>query len=565
MLCYRSPGIASLAAQLLRGPTRLRLRQLFNIDFLLTVVEPGKAYPVDFVAHALTGYRRKPAVGDAADAELLEGELLIGELITLAEKLSESAHIDVSKWTGVIYSISDLAERFDVSTKTIFRWRRRGLVGWKFRYSDHRMRVAFPEHCVRRFVAQHGDIVERGSNFSQLTQAEREQILERARAIYAKGQTTINAVAKLLARETSRAIETIRLILKTHDDAHPRAGIFNRSKLDVGGHDQRLAVWEAYVDGTSVATVAERFGRPVSWVYRTITQMRARDMAARPIEFIPSDEFTASDAEQAIMNCPAALAPYQRDGKNGRRVPADLPPYLQQLFDLPLLTREGEAGLFRQMNYLRFKAERLRLQIDPETTTAAELDRVDALLAQAGRVKNQIIQANLRLVVSIAKRHMAPALDFFEIVSDGNVSMMRAVEKFDYSRGFKFSTYASWAIIRNYARQIPEQRYHRDRYQTGRDELLECVAEPHWDDRREDDQSVAIRRTVERMLGTLDQREGRILRQRFGLDTAGQPQTLEQIGRRFGVSKERIRQLETRAIAKLRLDFESDVEALLGS
>jgi RNA polymerase primary sigma factor len=246
-------------------------------------------------------------------------------------------------------------------------------------------------------------------------------------------------------------------------------------------------------------------------------------------------------------------------------VPADLPPYLQQLFDLPLLNARGRVALFRQMNYLRFKAERLRLQIEPERTTAAELDRIDALLAQADRVRKQLIEANLRLVVSIAKRHMTPALDFFEIISDRNVSMMRAVEKFDYSRGFKFSTYASWAIIRNFARQIPEQRYHRDRYQTGRDELLECVAEPHWDDPREDDQSVAIRGTVERMLGHARSAREPHPAATLRLDTAGQPQTLEQIGRRLGVSKERIRQLETGRWARLRLDFESDVEALLGS
>jgi RNA polymerase sigma factor (sigma-70 family) len=131
-------------------------------------------------------------------------------------------------------------------------------------------------------------------------------------------------------------------------------------------------------------------------------------------------------------------------------------------------------------------------------------------------------------------------------------------------RGFKFSTYASWAIMKNYARTMPEHRQHRDRYQTGREELLEHLASPPPGE-HESDYLPAVRATLDRMLSTLDEREQSILRQRFGLDEHREPQTLEQIGRRFGVSKERIRQLETRAMTKLRSDFADSVQGLLGS
>jgi RNA polymerase primary sigma factor len=185
-------------------------------------------------------------------------------------------------------------------------------------------------------------------------------------------------------------------------------------------------------------------------------------------------------------------------------------------------------------------------------------------LEQAARVKNEIVQANLRLVVSIAKRHMTHGQDLFELISDGNVSIMRAVDKFDYTRGFKFSTYASWAVMKNYARTIPEQRRIGERYQTGWDEMLDTVGTLTGDE-AENDQQAAVRGTLDRMLATLDARERCILRQRYGLDDRGQPQTLEQIGRRLGVSKERIRQLEARAMTKLRGGFEADVERLLGA
>jgi RNA polymerase sigma factor (sigma-70 family) len=561
---YRSPLIADLAAQLKRGPRRLVVRQLCNIEFLLSVLEGGRVYPYEFILHALTGFRPRSRRADAVtDAELLSEEVIRSDLVTLAEDISIRAEIPCRCWPEDVYTVSELARRFDVSTKTIFRWHRRGLIGWRLWFADRRVRLAFPERCVRRFVAENVELVHRGSSFSQLTRAERAGIVERARQLADSGGRTVNSIARIIAAETERAVETIRLILKSYDQAHPRTGIFNRSSLEVDADDERLRIWEAHLDGASIDTLAKRFGRPATKIYRAITEMRARELKSRLIEFVYSSEFDAPDADDDIMNDPAVVAPTNGPTPN-RRIPAGLPPYLQQLFRIGLLTPEGEVALFRKFNYLKYKADRLRGQIDPESVAARELDRIEDLLEQARKTKNQITQANLRLVVSIAKRHATPTRDFFEIVSDGNVSLMRAVEKFDYSRGFKFSTYASWAIMKNYARTIPEHKQHRDRYQTGREELLEHVSSAPPEE-HESDYLPAVRATLDRMLGTLDERERSILRQRFGLDEHREPQTLQQIGRRFGVSKERIRQLEARAMTKLRSDFADEVQQLLGA
>ncbi|TWT45985.1 RNA polymerase principal sigma factor HrdA [Phycisphaerae bacterium RAS1] len=562
MQAYQSLLLEDLATQLLRGPKRLRLRQLFNIEFVLTLLEPGKSFPYDFVRHALTGFRAPGAPSDTSDAHLIELDDLIADLTALAEDLSEDAGIRVDEWAGPVFSVAELAERFDVSTKTIFRWRRRGLIGWKFRFADRRTRLLFTDRSIRRFVAHNADLIQRGSSFSQLTRDEREVIIARAKALVELGQKTANAVARTIAAETGRAVETIRLLLKGYDDAHPAAGIFNRSTLTVAADDVRLSVWEAYLDGASVEALAERFSRPIAWIYQTITQMKARELKSRPIEFMPSDEFEDAFLEDEILNGPAVRQP-NAPLETNRRIPRDLPPYLQQLFRIPLLTPEGEAALFRKMNFLRFRAEKLREALDPDASTPADLDAIDALLAQAADVKKQITQANLRLVVSTAKKHLSSVHDFFELISDGNVSLMRAVDKFDYSRGNKFSTYAWWAINKNFARTIPEQRHHQDRYRTGQEELFDSVALPS-EPEAEDDQLAALRRKVEDMLACLDERAREILRQRFGLEDHGQPQTLEQIGKRLGVSKERVRQIEARAMEKLREDFGADLSKLLG-
>jgi RNA polymerase primary sigma factor/RNA polymerase sigma factor len=125
------------------------------------------------------------------------------------------------------------------------------------------------------------------------------------------------------------------------------------------------------------------------------------------------------------------------------------------------------------------------------------------------------------LVVSIAKRHSGPSDDFFGLISDGNMSLIRAVEKFDYSRGFKFSTYATWAIMKNFARSIPDEFKHRERFRTSSDEVFTT----HQDQR------------ADNVLQEIHQ---------------------EMREQQLGVTKERIRQLEMRALDKLRIAAERE-------
>jgi RNA polymerase primary sigma factor len=123
--------------------------------------------------------------------------------------------------------------------------------------------------------------------------------------------------------------------------------------------------------------------------------------------------------------------------------PAGVSPMLAGLSGEPLPTREHEVHLFRKMNFLKYQAARLRSALNPTNATAADLDHVEALLTEGFAVKNQIIRANLRLVVSLVKKLRSPNEDFAELVSDGYVTMIKAIEKFDFYRGCKFSTYAS--------------------------------------------------------------------------------------------------------------------------
>jgi RNA polymerase primary sigma factor/RNA polymerase sigma factor len=288
--------------------------------------------------------------------------------------------------------------------------------------------------------------------------------------------------------------------------------------------------------------------RTRSSVYRVVNEMRAARIAELPLEFIPSDEFSRKGAEERIM----APAPESPPENRRIRPPSGLPTYLASLYEVPLMTREQEQHLFRQFNYLKYRADKLREELDMERPLAATMERIEQLYAASVEVKNRLVQSNLRLVVSIAKKHMTPTDDFFSLVSDGNMSLIRAVEKFDYSRGNKFSTYATWSLMKNYARSIPEEIRQRDRFRTSHDEMFQLTEDQRVDQSDREQAQGNLQHELSKMIRKLDDREQQIIQLRFGLTADQHAQTLQQVGDAIGVTKERVRQIEAQALSKLR-------------
>ncbi len=155
-------------------------------------------------------------------------------------------------------------------------------------------------------------------------------------------------------------------------------------------------------------------------------------------------------------------------------------------------------------------------------------------------------------MVSIAKRHLKPGVNFFELVSDGNMSLIRAIEKFDYARGNKFSTYASWAIMKNFARSVPAEHNQLDRFRTGYEEVFYDFQDGRGNAFADEMVNKAQRNAILEILEELNGRERKVISYRFGLSKGAEPETLEEVGNRLGVTKERVRQIEVRTLEKLR-------------
>jgi RNA polymerase primary sigma factor len=299
-------------------------------------------------------------------------------------------------------------------------------------------------------------------------------------------------------------------------------------------------------------------------------------------------------------------------------VPDPVRVYLREVGRVALLDAAQEVDLAKRIEAGVFATERLRCATESGEVLSPQLRRDLVLIAADGsRARNHLLEANLRLVVSLAKRYTGRGLGFLDLIQEGNIGLVRAVEKFDYAQGYKFSTYATWWIRQALGRALADQsrtiripvhvgelitRLHRARrtllQELGREATPQELAvaidvtedrvteiqrygrepvsldEPPGEggdtrlgDLIEDSGAASAFASVDltllqaelrSVLATLSDREAGVIRLRFGL-TDGRPRTLDEIGRTYGVTRERIRQIETKTMTKLRHPARSQV------
>ncbi len=224
------------------------------------------------------------------------------------------------------------------------------------------------------------------------------------------------------------------------------------------------------------------------------------------------------------------------------------------------LTQEQEAELFLRYNYARYRLAKL-IVAQKRRFAAGRVCRIVQWYRRVLETRSALANANMALVVAMAKRTRIDAIEFGELVSEGNMALLRAVDKFDISRGFKFSTYACRAILKSFNRLASKTGTYRQHFPTEFDPGMEQSDElerRHKDQRElaiEDLQRALIRNTAE-----LTDVERKVVGARFAVSGHKHVLTLEEVGRMVGLSKERVRQVQNEALAKLRAALE-DVAA----
>ena len=276
------------------------------------------------------------------------------------------------------------------------------------------------------------------------------------------------------------------------------------------------------------------------------SNLAVEDILAREIPFIHHVNFQDLSEKDLEADCPSEIFDWST-AKSGLSENGNMEPAVT---DSSLLTPQGEQYLFRRMNYYRYRANCVRASISSKRPSMKKVHEFKRLVASAEEARSQIVEANLRLVCAIAHKMSNSSQDFDEYVSEGNLILVNAVDKFDFSRGFRFSTYATHAVQRHLYRVMQRRQRRRSREFASPDEILRDQV-PTRDQDAPLDERIA-QQLIDRFDDCLDQRERTIIEERFGLNGRGSSaETLKAVADKVGLSKERVRQLQIRAIEKL--------------
>jgi RNA polymerase sigma factor (sigma-70 family) len=524
MARYRNVLIRELARQFTYTPRHRKLEQLARLRQFAPNLQPDQSYPYDFVCYQITRFRP-----DDAPHVVFDGVSLKADLMTLLHELSDSLDLPVA-WAGEnVLTLSEVCRTYDVSLKTLRRWRAQGMVALRFIFTDGRKRSGVCQSDLERFVESHPEIIGRTHAYSYLDSPTRRAILARAFELSLAHELSEAEAVGRLAREFGCSHEAVRAFLREHERSHPEVPIFAQAPETLSDEERRQ-VLSLYRNGYQPRELARSFLLGRTAMDRVVRDLVAEEVLGREWRYTHSPEFDTPDAEQAILG---DLSP---QGIDERRIEG-------------LLDAEQEDRLFRQYNFLKHLLAKAREELAPSELVPAQLERLVRLHDMAVAIRNCLVVANLRLVVHLASRHLATGRRLDDLVSDGTVSLMQAIERFDYTRGVRFSTYASWAIRKNFAKSIPREAQRHQTEVTGTHELIE----DHKDDRvaatATRDLKEVLRSTVASLLLELSPREREVIIARFGLGQT--TETLDQIGRRFQVTRERVRQIEAGALRKL--------------
>ena len=300
-------------------------------------------------------------------------------------------------------------------------------------------------------------------------------------------------------------------------------------------------------------------------------EVKIKRLMSKEIDYISSPEFEKADAESTIFNDAEVInqpdiswyRPLMDDGTTARPGTIKLPAKKASA----VLTLAQERVLFLKFNYARFRQRNIQNDLAGRLPRIEQKHELLKWNAVSERFRRQIAETNLALVLAMAKRVRLSDVDFSDLISEGNMALMRSVDKFDCERGFKFSTYSCRAILKAFSRQGMKDTRYRKRFPAEydpsmeRSDHLETLRKNHEQECAQEVKHIVINNEAD-----LTEIELSVLELRFGVSSESQPEaqeevprralTLEQVGQIIGVTKERVRQIQNKSLKKIRLMLE---------
>ncbi len=270
LIRYKHQALKEFTDQQVRfAPPARRLDHLTRAERLLVEMDPAKEYPYQYVVYRLTDYRP-----EAYPEMLIPGKELVHDLGTMIADLARSMPaVAVETMAEPVLTLDQISKKLNVTTKTINRWRKRGLIGIPILVNGRR-HVGFLPSLVDPFLTANKNRVEKSSNFSQLTRAEKDEILRRARRFTRLGAGSLTEISKRIARRLRRSPETVRYTIKNFDRENPGQALFPSL---TGAFDPatKQMIFNSFRRGIPVDTLAKRFDRTRSSMYRVLNEIRA--------------------------------------------------------------------------------------------------------------------------------------------------------------------------------------------------------------------------------------------------------------------------------------------------
>jgi hypothetical protein len=536
----RIGALEDLAGQLRFAPREALDRHIASAEQLAREIEAERLYPEDWFIFRLTGYR-----ADIEAPASFVGAALLGDLSALVERLSLAAGHTAEDAGPDALDIGALCDRWNVSRKTVERYRRRGLIAHRVT-KGRTQRLVFPLANVEAFEQREGERVDRASAFSRIDDALSERMCARAARYRSTLGYSLNEAAARLALRFDRSHEGVRQVLRRADEraeAEGRPPVFTEPPPP--DRRERRVVHRAVRRGIEPIELARRFGRARVSIVRSLNQARLEAMLGLRLDGPVLATFAREEAEEVLLSNEAVRSELVVS------VPADLVELVGAARERRTTPASVEQLRLIAYHFLRWRVAQDLARSDRATPSGELIDACETRLRWAGRLKAKLVESELHLVLASFDR------SGLDTTSMGSVALSRAllagiqavgdvIDRFDPSRGSRLAAASGMAL----ARVTGAWRRPADDTSSKRasPRLSRGAPAPDWAGRVSPWQ-----RWLEpdrRIAGTLDrlgERDRLVLERRFGLDGAP-PETLTAIGERLGTTRVHAARFERAAI-----------------